>query len=45
MPETVSHMESFAIYFPAVLREDATLRLHWGTTAVSLRLKAPYKPD
>lgn len=46
MPETTSHMESFAIYFPAVLREDATLRLHWGTTAVSLKLRAPWKaPD
>jgi hypothetical protein len=44
-PETMSHMESFAIYFPAVLREDATMRLHWGTTSVSLAIKAPYKPD
>jgi hypothetical protein len=44
-PETTSHMESFAIYFPAVLRDDATLRLHWGTTSVSLRVKAPFKPD
>src|SRR6185295_7129331 len=33
MPETVSHMESFAIYFPAVLLDEATLRLHWGTLA------------
>lgn len=45
MPETTSHMESFAIYFPAVLRDEATLRLHWGTTAVSLKVKAPYKPE
>jgi len=44
-PETVSHMESFAIYFPSVLRDDSTLRLHWGTTAVSLKIKAPFKPD
>ena len=43
-PEQVSHMESFAIYFPMVLRDDAVLRLHWGTTAVSMRLKAPFKP-
>jgi hypothetical protein len=41
--ETVSHMESFAIYFPAVLRDEATLRLHWGTTSVNLRIKAPWK--
>jgi len=44
MPETVSHMESFAIYFPSVLREEATLRLHWGTTAVPIHIKAPFKP-
>lgn len=44
-PEQVSHVESFAIYFPVVLRDEATLRLHWGTTAVPVRLKAPYRPD
>jgi hypothetical protein len=43
-PEQVSHMESFAIYFPSVLRDEATLRLHWGTTAVALRIKAPFRP-
>jgi hypothetical protein len=37
MPEQVSPMESFAIYFPMVLREDAMMRLHWGTTAVPIR--------
>ncbi len=44
-PESLSHMESFAIYFPAVLRDDATLRLHWGTSAVSLKVKAPFTSD
>jgi hypothetical protein len=44
-PEQVSQMESFAIYFPMVLRDDAVLRLHWGTTAIPLRIKAPYKPS
>jgi hypothetical protein len=44
-PEQVSHMESFAIYFPMVLREDAVLRLHWGTTALPIRIKAPFKPS
>jgi Protein of unknown function (DUF2911) len=43
-PEQVSNVESFAIYFPAVLRDEATLRLHWGTTAVPLRIKAPFRP-
>ena len=37
-------MESFAIYFPMVLRDEAVMRLHWGTTAVPIRIKAPFKP-
>ena len=44
-PEQVSQMESFAIYFPMVLRDETVLRLHWGTTAIPLRIKAPYKPN
>lgn len=43
-PEQVSHMESFSIYFPMVLRDDAVMRLHWGTTAVPIRIKAPFRP-
>lgn len=39
-PEQVSNLDSFTIYFPSVLGEDATMRLHWGTTAVTLRIKA-----
>jgi len=41
-PEQASHMESFAIYFPMVLRDSTVMRLHWGTTAVPIRIKAPY---
>jgi hypothetical protein len=37
-------MESFAIYFPMVLRDEAVMRLHWGTTAVPIQIKAPFKP-
>lgn len=44
-PEQVSHMESFAIYFPLVLRDEAVLRLHWGTTAVPIHIKAPFRPS
>jgi Protein of unknown function (DUF2911) len=44
MPEQASNMESFAIYFPMVLRDEAVMRLHWGTTAVPMRLKAPFRP-
>lgn len=44
-PEQVSQMESFAIYFPKVLRDEAIMRLHWGTTAVPVRIKAPFVPS
>lgn len=30
MPGTLSHMESMAIYFPRVIRDEALLRIHWG---------------
>jgi hypothetical protein len=43
-PEVVSHIESLAIYFPVVLRDEATLRIHWGVTAVPIRIKAAYQP-
>jgi hypothetical protein len=43
--ETVSHMETFAIYFPSVIRDEAIMRLHWGVTSLPIRIKAPYKPD
>ena len=43
-PEQASNMESFAIYFPMVLRDEAVMRLHWGTTAVPIRIKAPFRP-
>jgi hypothetical protein len=42
-PEQLSHMESLAIYFPMVLRDDAVMRIHWGTTAVPIRIKAPFR--
>ena len=42
--EQVSHIESLTIYFPSVLRDEAILRLHWGTTAVSAHITAPYAP-
>ena len=43
-PEQASQMESFAIYFPSVLRDEAVMQLHWGTTAVPIRIKAPFQP-
>ena len=44
-PETVTHVESLTIDFPSVLSDDATLRIHWGTLAVSMKIKAPYRPS
>lgn len=43
-PETISHVESMTIDFPKVLSDEAVLRFHWGTTAVSMNIKAPYRP-
>jgi hypothetical protein len=44
-PETITHVESLTIDFPSVLVDDATLRIHWGTQAVSMKIKAPYRPS
>lgn len=43
-PEEVSQVESLAIYFPMVLRDEALMRIHWGTTSISIRIKAPFRP-
>jgi Protein of unknown function (DUF2911) len=43
-PESVSHVETMAVYFPNVLRDDAVMRVHWGEVAVPVRIKAPYRP-
>ena len=44
-PETVSHVETLTIDFPLVLRDSAQLRVHWGETAISASIKAPYRPQ
>lgn len=43
-PERGAHMETLALYFPVVMRDEALLRIHWGETIVPLRIKAPYRP-
>jgi hypothetical protein len=43
-PEQGAHMETLAIYFPLVLRDDAVLRIHWGELVLPVRIKAPYRP-
>jgi hypothetical protein len=43
-PEQLSHVETVQYSFPVVLRDAAQLRLQWGTTAITLRIRAPYRP-
>jgi hypothetical protein len=43
-PERGAHMETLALYFPVVNRDEAVLRVHWGETIVPVRIKAPYRP-
>ena len=38
-PETGSHMEVLAYYFPVVGPYRATLRFHWGSTVIPLRIE------
>ncbi len=38
-PETSSHMEVLAWYFPVVGPYETTLRFHWGTIVVPLRIE------
>ena len=45
LPDSLSYIDTMAIYFPTVLRDSAVMRIHWGTTGVSVRLKAPYQPQ
>ncbi|CAN5195947.1 hypothetical protein BH23GEM2_BH23GEM2_17610 [soil metagenome] len=43
-PERGAHMETLAIYFPLVLRDDAIMRVHWGDMILPVRIKAPHRP-
>jgi len=42
--DSLSFVETLEIGFPMVARDEAVLRIHWGATAVSVRIKAPYQP-
>src|SRR5215470_2450660 len=44
-PEQSAYMETLAIYFPVVLRDQATMRIHWGDRVVPIRVSAPYRPE
>ncbi len=44
IPNQASHIETLTWFFPAVLRDEATLRFQWGTTGIDLRIRAAYRP-
>ena len=37
-PEQGAHMETLMWYFPVIGPDSATLRMHWGTTAVAMQV-------
>lgn len=43
-PEQLSHVETLTYAFPTVLRDEAQLRIQWGTSAITVRLKAAFRP-
>ena len=43
--ERGASMETLAIYFPVVVRDDAVMRIHWGEMIVPIRIKAPFRPE
>ena len=43
-PEQLSHVETVQYSFPLVQRDAAQLRLQWGTSAITVRIRAPYRP-
>lgn len=43
-PERTSHMETLAFYFPVVLRDAATMNIHWGEWALPIHIKAGWRP-
>ncbi len=43
-PQRGPHMETLAFYFPVVDADSAVLSLHWGTTVLSIPIKAGGAP-
>ena len=41
VPETGAHMDALAFYFPVMAPDSAILRIHWGTTIIPIRFRAP----
>ncbi len=45
MPSDASYLETLTYAFPVIQKEEATLRVQWGTLGVDVRIKAPFRPD
>lgn len=43
-PERGEHMEALAYYFPVVARDSVVLRMHWGETALPIRIRVSREP-
>jgi hypothetical protein len=44
-PVTVPYLEALMWYFPAIQRDSAVLRMHWGTTAIDMRVVTEFEED
>ena len=42
--DSSSFLEAVTYYFPWMQRDEATLRLQWGTLGVSMKIKAAWRP-
>lgn len=42
--DSLPHVETLTVAFPVVDGNAATVQIHWGTTAVSLRIQTPARP-
>ena len=42
--DEASRLETLTYQFPMVLRDEAQLRVQWGTSGITLRVKAPFRP-
>ena len=42
--EQLPHVETVQYSFPLVQRDAAQLRMQWGTSAITLHIRAPYRP-
>lgn len=45
VPSERAYVETLTYAFPVIEKEEATLRLQWGTLGVNARIKAPYRPE